>query len=140
MRTFIRRWERLRVRAVTIDTTVTMYTTQWCAFCRRLKSQLNRDGIEVAEVDIERDEARQLRDKRQRWQHDRPTVVFDGTAMTNPSAPRSRKAARARRELMSGRHDRSLDARAPPYGPCCPQPALDLPRAPQTRKVQASAV
>ena len=36
---------------------VTMYCTQWCAFCRRLKSQLARDGIEVAEIDIERDEA-----------------------------------------------------------------------------------
>ena len=34
-----------------------MYTTQWCGFCRRLKSQLAREGIEVAEVDIERDPA-----------------------------------------------------------------------------------
>jgi len=33
---------------------VTMYCTQWCAFCRRLKTQLARDGIEVVEVDIER--------------------------------------------------------------------------------------
>jgi len=35
---------------------VTIYSTQWCAFCRRLKSQLERDGVEVVEVDIERDE------------------------------------------------------------------------------------
>ena len=33
---------------------LTMYTTVWCAFCRRLKSQLARDGIEMVEVDIER--------------------------------------------------------------------------------------
>jgi hypothetical protein len=34
---------------------LTMYTTTWCGFCRRLKSQLARDGIEMVEVDIERD-------------------------------------------------------------------------------------
>ena len=33
---------------------LTMYTTQWCGFCRNLKNQLARDGIEMAEVDIER--------------------------------------------------------------------------------------
>ncbi|MFI0353622.1 mycoredoxin [Actinomadura sp. 9N407] len=37
--------------------TLTMYTTTWCGFCRRLKSQLARDGIEMVEVDIERDPA-----------------------------------------------------------------------------------
>ena len=36
---------------------LTMYTTQWCAFCKRLKAQLARDGIEMTEVDIERDPA-----------------------------------------------------------------------------------
>ena len=67
---------------------VTMYTTQWCAFCRRLKSQLARDGIEVVEVDIERDEeaARYVLSVNG-GNMTVPTVVFpDGTAMTNPSA------------------------------------------------------
>ncbi len=36
---------------------LTMYTTTWCGFCRLLKSQLARDGIEMVEVDIERDPA-----------------------------------------------------------------------------------
>ncbi|MQY03537.1 mycoredoxin [Actinomadura macrotermitis] len=36
---------------------LTMYTTTWCGFCRRLKSQLARDGIEMVEIDIERDPA-----------------------------------------------------------------------------------
>ena len=34
---------------------LTMYTTPWCGFCRNLKRQLARDGIEMIEVDIERD-------------------------------------------------------------------------------------
>ena len=36
---------------------LTMYTTTWCAFCRRLKSQLATAGIEIAEVNIEEDPA-----------------------------------------------------------------------------------
>ena len=34
--------------------TITMYTTTWCGYCRRLKAQLDREGIGFAEVDIER--------------------------------------------------------------------------------------
>ena len=37
--------------------TVTMYTTTWCGYCRRLKSQMEREGIGFTEVDIERDPA-----------------------------------------------------------------------------------
>jgi mycoredoxin len=36
---------------------LTMYTTTWCGFCRNLKKQLAREGIEIAEIDIERDPA-----------------------------------------------------------------------------------
>ena len=36
---------------------LTMYTTTWCGFCKRLKRQLAADGIEMAEVDIEQDPA-----------------------------------------------------------------------------------
>jgi len=32
---------------------LTMYSTTWCGYCRRLKSQLERDGIEYTEIDIE---------------------------------------------------------------------------------------
>ena len=31
----------------------TMYTTTWCGYCVRLKSQLKRAGIDFDEVDIE---------------------------------------------------------------------------------------
>lgn len=67
---------------------VTMYTTPWCGFCRRLKGQLAREGVEVAEIDIERDPAAadyvmSVNGGMQTV----PTVLFaDGTALTNPSA------------------------------------------------------
>jgi mycoredoxin len=70
-----------------------MYTTQWCGFCRRLKGQLVREGIEVAEVDIERDPAAadyvmSVNGGNQTV----PTIVFpDGSALTNPSAAQVRE-------------------------------------------------
>ena len=35
---------------------VTMYSTTWCGYCRRLKLQMDRAGIDFREVDIERDQ------------------------------------------------------------------------------------
>ena len=67
--------------------TVTMYSTTWCGYCRRLRSQLDREGIAYDVIDIERDEdaavyVMQVNGGNQTV----PTVVFpDGTAATNPS-------------------------------------------------------
>jgi len=36
---------------------LTMYSTSWCGYCHRLKSQLDREGIAYEVVDIERDPA-----------------------------------------------------------------------------------
>ena len=35
--------------------TVTMFSTTWCGYCRRLKSQMDREGIGYIEVNIEHD-------------------------------------------------------------------------------------
>jgi mycoredoxin len=69
-----------------------MYTTRWCGFCRRLKSQLAREGIEIREVDIEADPAAadyvmSVNGGNQTV----PTIVFpDGSALTNPSVAQVR--------------------------------------------------
>ncbi len=65
---------------------LTMYTTTWCAFCKRLKSQLAKAGIEIAEVNIEEDPAaaEYVMSVNGGFQTV-PTVVFsDGSALTNP--------------------------------------------------------
>lgn len=36
---------------------VTMYSTPWCGYCRRLKSQFDRENIEYTIIDIEREPA-----------------------------------------------------------------------------------
>jgi mycoredoxin len=67
---------------------LTMYTTIWCAFCKRLKSQLARDGIEMTEINIEEEPgAAEYVMSVNGGNQTVPTVVFpDGSAMTNPSA------------------------------------------------------
>lgn len=67
---------------------VKMYTTQWCGFCRRLKGQLSRVGVEVAEIDIERDpEAADFVMSVNGGNQTVPTLLFeDGSTMVNPSA------------------------------------------------------
>jgi mycoredoxin len=66
---------------------VTMYSTPWCGYCRRLKSQFDREGIEYAEVDIEADPtAADYVMSVNGGNQTVPTVVFpDGSALTNPS-------------------------------------------------------
>jgi mycoredoxin len=66
---------------------VTMYTTTWCGYCRRLKDGLNRAGIDFVEVDIEADEAAaDIVVAANGGNRTVPTLVFpDGTALTNPS-------------------------------------------------------
>jgi mycoredoxin len=72
---------------------LTMYTTSWCGFCRNLKSQLDRVGIEMAEVDIEKDEAAaEYVMSVNGGNQTVPTVLFpDGSVMVNPSAAQVRE-------------------------------------------------
>ncbi|GIH28346.1 NrdH-redoxin [Acrocarpospora phusangensis] len=66
---------------------LTVYTTTWCGPCKRLKSQLTREGISYREIDIEREpEAAHFVMSVNNGNRTVPTVVFpDGTASTNPS-------------------------------------------------------
>ena len=66
----------------------TMYSTEWCGYCKRLKSQLNEIGITFDEVNIEEvPGTAEIVEKVNGGNRTVPTLVFsDGTAMTNPSA------------------------------------------------------
>ncbi len=66
---------------------VTMFSTTWCGYCRRLKSQMDREGVPYTEVNIEHDEqaaafVQEANDGNQTV----PTLLFhDGSTATNPS-------------------------------------------------------
>jgi len=73
--------------------TLTMYSTPWCGYCRRLKSQMDREGIAYREVDIEAEpSAADYVMSVNGGNQTVPTVVFpDGSAMTNPSLAQVRQ-------------------------------------------------
>jgi mycoredoxin len=70
-----------------VQESITVYSTQWCGYCRRLKAQLDREGIAYVEVDIEVvPEAADVVMAVNHGNQTVPTVVLpDGTALTNPS-------------------------------------------------------
>ncbi len=66
---------------------VTMFTTSWCGYCVRLKSQMAREGIGFTEVNIE-DHPRHAEFVMDVNGGNRtvPTLLFpDGSSATNPS-------------------------------------------------------
>jgi len=69
------------------EASVTMYSTPWCGYCKRLKAQMGRESIRYVEVDIEQDPAAaKLVMSVNGGNQTVPTLVFaDGTALTNPS-------------------------------------------------------
>ena len=66
---------------------LTVYTPPRCGPCKRLKSQVTREGIAYQEIDVERDaRAAEFVMSVNNGNRTVPTVVFpDGTASTNPS-------------------------------------------------------
>lgn len=67
--------------------TITMFSTTWCGYCARLKSQLTSAGIAYREINIEEvDGTAELVEKLNGGNQTVPTVLFpDGTSATNPS-------------------------------------------------------
>ncbi len=65
----------------------TMFTTPWCGYCHRLKSQLDREGIAFDMVDIEREpSAAEVVERANGGNQTVPTLLFaDGSTLTNPS-------------------------------------------------------
>ncbi len=66
---------------------VTMYSTTWCGYCRRLKLQMDEAGISYTEIDVDRDaEAARYVEGVNGGNRTVPVVRFaDDTTATNPS-------------------------------------------------------
>ncbi len=67
--------------------TITMFSTTWCSYCRRLKTLLDRQGVGYTEVNIEEDPAAAtFVEQANGGNQTVPTVLFpDGSVATNPS-------------------------------------------------------
>ncbi|HET8615649.1 MAG TPA: mycoredoxin [Actinomycetales bacterium] len=67
--------------------TITMFSTTWCGYCRRLKTLLDREGIGYTEVNIEQDpDAATFVEQANGGNQTVPTVLYpDGSVETNPT-------------------------------------------------------
>jgi len=67
--------------------TITMFTTTWCGYCSRLKSQLKKAGIGYREINVEEVEGTsELVMSLNGGNRTVPTVLFpDGSSASNPS-------------------------------------------------------
>jgi mycoredoxin len=65
----------------------TMFSTPWCGYCHRLKSQLDREGIDFEIIDIEQHpDAAETVERVNGGNQTVPTLLFtDGSTQTNPS-------------------------------------------------------
>lgn len=66
---------------------LTMYSTTWCGYCKRLQAQMDREGIAYTVIDIEQDpDAADYVMSVNGGNQTVPTLRFaDGSALTNPS-------------------------------------------------------
>lgn len=66
---------------------ITMFSTTWCGYCKRLKTHLDRLQIPYVEVDIEQQsDAAAIVEQVNGGNRTVPTVLYaDGSAQTNPS-------------------------------------------------------
>ncbi len=79
--------------------TLTMYSTTWCGYCRRLKGQLDREGISYVEINIEEDpQSAAFVEKANNGNQTVPTVLVvppnggEDIVMTNPSLAQVKQA------------------------------------------------
>lgn len=91
------RGHRFAVVGAVSATDLIMYSTTWCGYCRRLKTQLQEAGISYTEVDIEEDPAAaEFVGSVNGGNHVVPTVKYaDGSVATNPSLAQVKQALAA---------------------------------------------
>lgn len=67
--------------------TITMFSTEWCGYCKRLKLMLDKTGIVYTEIDIENTPGTpELVEAVNMGNQTVPTIVYpDGSTATNPS-------------------------------------------------------
>jgi mycoredoxin len=88
----------MTVPAAAVDAVMlTMYSTTWCGYCRRLKLQLDQAGLPYREVDIEREaDAARFVEGVNGGNQTVPVIEFpDGRTATNPSLAEVQEALAA---------------------------------------------
>lgn len=88
---------QMPVEADALDRTIVMYTTTWCADCRRAKRVFTKLGVPYTEINIEHDDAAAaLVQRLNSGMRSVPTILFpDGTRLVEPSSRELEETLRA---------------------------------------------
>jgi glutaredoxin 3 len=71
-----------------MDTKVTIYSADWCAFCHAAKDYLEKKGVKFTEKDVERDETAAVEAVQKSKQTGIPVLDIDGTIIIGFDRPR----------------------------------------------------
>jgi glutaredoxin 3 len=71
-----------------MDTKVTIYSADWCAFCHAAKDYLGKKGVKFTEKDVERDETAAVEAVQKSKQTGIPVLDIDGTIIIGFDRPR----------------------------------------------------
>jgi mycoredoxin len=79
-----------------INSEMTLFSTEWCGYCRRLKRGLDEAGIVYREIDVDTDESAAAAIMvATGGPRTVPTVAVDGRLLVNPSVGEVVHAAQA---------------------------------------------
>jgi mycoredoxin len=79
-----------------MTTTITMYSTPWCGYCRRLKRQFEDEGISYREIDVDATPGYDERILQATGGYRTvPTIEVGGRLLVNPSLREVREALTA---------------------------------------------
>lgn len=82
--------------------TVTMFSTTWCGYCRRLKRQMNEAGISYREVDLDDDPTHDDRIiAKTGGFRTVPTLEIHGELLVNPSIREVEEALAGRQSVSN---------------------------------------
>ena len=80
-----------------MDTKITIYSADWCAFCHAVKDYLDKKGIKYTERNVEHDQAFAIEAVEKSGQTGIPVLDIDGTIIIGFDRPKIDAALQAKK-------------------------------------------
>jgi glutaredoxin 3 len=80
-----------------MDTKITIYSADWCAFCHAAKDYLDKKGIKYTERNVEHDQAFAIEAVQKSGQTGIPVIDIDGTVIIGFDRPKIDAALQAKK-------------------------------------------
>jgi glutaredoxin 3 len=71
-----------------MDTNVTIYSADWCAFCHAAKDYFDKKGVKYTEKNVEKDQSFAMEAVQKSGQMGIPVIDIDGTVIVGFDRPK----------------------------------------------------